>query len=185
MTQEIDDLDRWEVQEWDIILKRLTAYTHRRLGRGGRIQDAEDIAMQAITRVMDPEYRDWDPAEGPLLWHLRSEVNGIVKNLRRTRSRTEEVITDPTGRNMQMIEHHSGVVDRINAGDILTAVLELIAERHDHVAEQVFSQALSGIVAAKEVATACNLTLGQVNEARRRLSAYYKVVLLRQEGSDG
>ena len=34
--------------------------------------------MQAITRVMDPEYRDWDPAEGPLLWHLQSEVNGIV-----------------------------------------------------------------------------------------------------------
>jgi len=61
----------------DDILKRLTAYTHRCLGRGGRIQDAEDIAMQAITRVMDPEYRDWDPAEGPLLWHLQSEVNGI------------------------------------------------------------------------------------------------------------
>ena len=60
------------------ILKRLTAYTHRRLGRGGSIQGAEDIAMQAIARVMDPEYRDWDPAEGPLLsmvprQELRSE----------------------------------------------------------------------------------------------------------------
>lgn len=184
MTQEIDDLDTWEGQEWDIILKRLTVYTHRRLGRRARLQDAEDIAMQAITRVMDPEYRDWDPAKSSLLWHLQSEVNGIVKNLRRTRSRTEEVITDPTGRNMQ-IEYHSGIVDRINAGDILTAVLEIIVERHDEVAEQVFTQALSGIVAAKDVATACSMTIGQVNEARRRLSAYYKVVLLRQEDSDG
>ena len=80
-------------QDWRAITMRLTLFAYGRLGHRS-IETAKDVAQEALARIWDPEYKDWDPAKEPdLLGHLRSVVNGIVSDIRqlsRTKSERSE-----------------------------------------------------------------------------------------------
>jgi len=176
--------DSLEGQDWDRIIKRLTAFAKRRLGYRARLEDAKDIAMKAISQVFDPEYRAWDPQTCTLLEHLRSEVNGIVSNSRRTRSRSEERFFDaPEGGDS--LESEDRTIDRIGSSQILNEVLDIASQRSDENAQLVLMEAVDGAIAPKDAAAKLNMPIGRVNEARRRLRDYYKAVLRREEDSHG
>ena len=68
---ELEDLD------WDRIYPRLVEYARRRLGAGWTLDDAEDVAQQAIEMLFNPRLKSWDPAEKEIEQHLGSTVNGL------------------------------------------------------------------------------------------------------------
>lgn len=183
MTAPVDD--SLEGQDWDRIIKRLTAYARRRLGHSARLEDAKDIAMQAISRVFDPtKYRAWNPQASTLLEHLGSEVNGIVSNLRRTHSRSKEVISD-TIEERKSVASDDRIIDRLDSSRILESLLDIAIERSDEIAQQLLMEAIDGAIAPKDVAAKLTIPIGRVYEGRRRLSEYLEVVLRRQEDSHG
>lgn len=182
MTVPIDEL--LAQQNWDEVIENLTEFSRRRLGRGARIADAEDIAMQAISQVLDPEYRSWNPEVSTLLEHLGSEVNGIISNLRRTRSRSEEVIAD-TIEQRKSVTSDDRVIDRIESSQILDSLFNLAAKRSDEIAQQLLLEAVDGAIAPKDVAAKLNIPIARVYEGRRRLSEYLEIVLRQEEDPHG
>lgn len=182
MTASIDDL--LAQQNWDEVIENLTEYSRARLGYRARVADAEDIAMQAISRVLDPKYRAWNPETSTLLEHLGSEVNGIISNLRRTRSRSKEVIAD-TIEERKSVASDDRIIDRIGAGRILESLLELAIERSDEIVQQLLLEAVDGVIAPKDVAVKLNIPIGRVYEGRRRLSEYLEIVLRQEEDPHG
>jgi hypothetical protein len=83
--------ERLEAADWADISARLTAYALRRLGRGAQIADAEDLSQRAILQLLDPDFKDWNP-DVPILEHLRSTVNGLVRNDRQAAKRRKTVL---------------------------------------------------------------------------------------------
>jgi DNA-directed RNA polymerase specialized sigma24 family protein len=141
--------------------------------------------MKAISNVFDPERRDWDPAVD-LMGHLKSEVNGIISSLRKTKSRTNERLVDWT----EEAAHTHATSDdriilRIGASRVLDGIFQKALDASDELAQLVLMEALSDLIKPQEVAAKLERKVSQINEARRRLRGYLKVVLRRKEDSDG
>jgi hypothetical protein len=81
-------------QDWNSLTKRLTFFAHHRLNRRS-IETAREIAQQALTRIWDPDYKDWDPSREDLFSHLRSVVNGLVSNFWKSARERSEGLTAP------------------------------------------------------------------------------------------
>lgn len=174
--------DALETQDWKKIIKRLTAYAKRKLGRNGKIQDAEEIASEAIRQVLDPEYRDWKPEECDLLWHLQSNVNGILSNRWRTKSKTEERLRDFKKETSDERFHaDDNTVARIANAQALDKALDLAIAANDELAQAVIMEANEGLLEPQEVATKLGVAVGKVYEARRRLKAYLEEAVLQEK----
>jgi len=67
-------------------------------GITGSLADAEDIAAEAVRRLLDSDYAGWDPnLEPDILRHLGSTVNGLISNeSRAARLRVERSLSDPS-----------------------------------------------------------------------------------------
>jgi len=173
--------DPFSKQDWKQIIKRLTAYAKRRLGRKATIQEAEDIASEAIRQVLDPDYRDWDPAKEELIWHLQSNVNGIINNRRRTKSLAMEQIRDfgsEASQGLTARDSRHECNEKHDASALLERVRACAAQKGDEVAEQVILlAAIDAVFDVKDVAVKLNVSVGKVYEARRRLKEYLEAVL--------
>ncbi len=175
--------DALEKQDWAAIFKRLTAYALRWLGRNGRLEDARDIAAEAIRQLLDPEYRSWDPRDEDVLWHLQSTVNGILSNRRHTKSLSEERLHDFTSETSDERFHASNrLVDRIHGAQTLDKVFDHACAVGDELAQRIVLEAHDGVVGPKEVAAKLGEPISRIYEARRRLKGYLEVVLQAQEG---
>jgi DNA-directed RNA polymerase specialized sigma24 family protein len=177
MSTELED--SLEKQDWKEIVRRLTLYAKGRLGRGSSIHDAEEIAQEAIRIVLDPEYRQWDP-ETDLLYHLQSNVNGLISNRWKTKSRSQERLRDFTVE-QGIPDPSAGVVDRIEASETLEKLLEHAISVGDELCQKIILEAVDGIVAPQEVAAKLGVKVGQVYEARRKLKKYIDTVLPKKE----
>ena len=180
MNHELEDA--LEKQDWAKITKRLTAYAKRRLGRNGRIEDAYDIAAEAIRQVLDPEYRNWNPGNEDLLWHLQSTVNGILHNRWRTKSQTQEHLHD-FGREHGDERFHadSDPIRRINAAQVLDKAFDHASAAGDDLAQRILLEAHDNVVEPKELAAKLKEPISRIYEARRRLKSYLDAVLQEQE----
>ena len=81
-----------EGAQWKSLSLRLTRYAFACI-RGRSWPDAEDFAEGAITNVLDPTTRSWNPAEEPDLWkHLARVVRTDIaaKRMRKLRHRETE-----------------------------------------------------------------------------------------------
>jgi hypothetical protein len=73
-------------QDWSDLARRLTRYAHVRL-RGRSWETAEEIAQEAIARLLDPAYASWDRERHPDLFDgLGYIVNGLVSNYRQRKA---------------------------------------------------------------------------------------------------
>ena len=75
-------LRRLEREDWGTIIKKLTRYAQKRIGRRPFGQDAEDLAQSAVRHLFEHPGA-WDQERVPLPEHLGSVLNGIVANARR------------------------------------------------------------------------------------------------------
>ncbi|MFT3693985.1 MAG: hypothetical protein QM831_12650 [Kofleriaceae bacterium] len=154
--------------DWGNVSRRLTLYAKRRMG-AATMTEAEDVAAEAIRQVLDPMYRAWDPQRETLLWHLQSNVNGIVANRSRKKSRTQERLHDFQER-PDVLGPTVAVDDEPD--DSLLTLHAYAEDRGDQLACDIITQALQGVVSPKEVALSLGVPPQKVYDARQRLKRY-------------
>lgn len=171
------DLEKYD---WDDISQKLTGFASRRLGSRGSLRDAEEIAQEALTKFLDPEYADWDRQKQPdLLQHLGSIVNGIlIDRVRKWR----------TERDYEKDYHHFLVLTRYGEAlspekfavltDYVQRTYDLLFERteSDKIVEQILALELEDVHEAAEQAARLNLPIADIRNARRRLDAHRTAV---------
>jgi hypothetical protein len=155
--------------DWADTFRRLSLYAKRRLGVSMPFQEAEDIAAEAIRQVFDPAYRAWTPQRETLLWHLQSNVNGLIANRRRKKSLTHEQLHDD-------LSSSYASPDELAVTPTLEQELSRLSgyaqEIGDKLASSVIALALAGTVSPKEVALVLGVPAQKVYDARQRLKRY-------------
>jgi hypothetical protein len=134
-------------------------------------EDAEDVASEAIARVLDPVYADWDPTKEPLRKHLENVARGILSNRRRTR-RTWEVPTTRDEIEERVAEHdaENHVAEQKLAADVLAAVCARVED--DALAREVLALYARGVESLDEHAFALDAPKHEARNARRRLQTH-------------
>jgi len=163
-------------QDWVVITKRIVLFAHRRLGCRS-IEMARDVAQEALTRVWDPEYADWDPSKEPsLVRHLGSVVNGIIRNLNVSQRERVERPHSPDALEQAVDEGGKPTADggspsaRIDACKILDRFLERTAE--DKLASGIILLMADGVDKPSEQAVSLGVPVKDVYNARRRLNEH-------------
>lgn len=164
-------------QDWSAITMKLVAFAHRRLGRRS-LETAKEVAQEALTRIWDPKYKDWDPhVEPSLLKHLGSVVNGIVRNMHTAPGVRAEVLQDPVVL-VQTAEPGAsdgrGVDGKLDAGKFLDRLLEKAVD--DELVTEVIFLMSDSVDRPKEQAEKLNRPVREIYNANRRLVDYRSAV---------
>ena len=169
--------DEIERHDWHLLSRRLTDYARWMLGWNATAADAEEIAQQAITTVLDPGYRAWDPAREDLMWHLQSNVNGIISNRRTKKSLSMERLRDLQPETSdERFRQANPDVQRIEDRNVLEALHDHAAACGDDVAQHVVMDALSGDFDAGRLAERLKVPVQKVYDARQRLKRYLRLI---------
>ena len=153
--------------DWSRVLPRLTAFALRRLARGARLPDAEDIAREAIAQLYDPKYKKWDPAERDLLLDLGSRVNGIIQNRRRKKV---EVLGDEVDEVRALDAERRDSADPVRGIEARQTLDRLLARvSKDELVEQILLLMTDGVFKAAAQAEALKRPIKDIYNARRRL----------------
>lgn len=170
--------DEIERHDWDDISRCLTAYARWRLGWNANIADAEETAQEAIRIVLDPDYREFNSAKEDLMWHLRSNVNGIINNRRTKKALAKEHLRDlqPNTSDERFHQKNPDVI-RVQQRAVLE-VLHDYAEAHGDVhAQTIVMNALSGDFDDVETAAQLRVPVQKIYDARQRLKRYLAAIL--------
>jgi DNA-directed RNA polymerase specialized sigma24 family protein len=166
-------------QDWAAITERLVLYARGRLG-GRSVETAKEIVQEALTRLWDPAYSDWDPMKEPsLLRHLGSVVNGIVRNLN-VAARERALVTRSPDALERAAERGPGAPDgraadgRIDARKAVDRLLERTAD--DEIVAGIVLLMADGVDRPAEQSSAIGRPIGDVYNARRRLKDHASAV---------
>ena len=158
---------------WEDITVRLVLYTARHLGGRGSLQEAEEIAQDAIRRlvgaVADGATADL-PTDKVKAW-LRKSVDNLLANRSRTKART----MIGSARDTTDFDAYPGTEvspERVIAVEELgqqamDRVLDALDG--DDVAIEVLLLEVEGVATAREQAARLDRPVGDVYAARRRL----------------
>lgn len=166
-------------QDWPAITKRLVLFAHRRLG-GRSLETAREVVQEALARIWDPAYADWDPIAQPnLIRHLGSVVNGIVRNLNAS-ARERSVVGRPSEVLDRLAERGAGAIDgrrvdgQIDARKVIDRLLERTSA--DELVTDVVLLMSDGVDRPGEQAAKLERPIGDVYNARRRLKDHMSAV---------
>jgi DNA-directed RNA polymerase specialized sigma24 family protein len=170
--------DEIERHDWNDVSRRLTDYARWRLGWNANIADAEEIAQEAIRIVLDPDFREFNPAEEDLMWHLQSNVNGIINNRRKKKALAKEQLHDlqPETSDERFHQKNPGVT-RVQQRAVLEVLHDYAEARGDEQAQTVVMDALSGDFDDAETATKLNVPVQKIYDTRQRLKRYLAAIL--------
>lgn len=178
----LDELD------WDEISIRLAAYVSYRLGRRGIPADVEELVAETLCRVLDGEYKDWDPdvEPNPLRFCI-SVANGLMRNFVRSARRRNEISATPS---LPYAESDSststdGAVVARDRARAMTRLRELLAG--DEMALKVLDAYADGFEKTRHIADVLGVTRPEVRNAKRRLLSQIAIVreeLSREEARD-
>jgi hypothetical protein len=173
--------------DWNKRFQRLVVFVHRMLGANVPLEEAEDVAGEAIRRFLDPEYAGWDPEREPSLErHLGSIVNGLLRNRIRVKATTHEVAHDFASSPVMAVVSSPAPdpEDRAMDRSLARRARELLENelRGDEDAEGVFLLEIDGISEPKEQAQALGLPIAKVYKARFRLGLAREAVRRRMLG---
>ena len=163
-----------EDTDWNAIYRRLVAYgiVHHRLS----LEDAEQVAQEALGRFFDPAYAAYDPqTHNDLLRFLRSTVNGIVVNQHRRQASSADWFVRSVG----LVETEPSPEDYAIAAEHAHIVLEKLTQRTaaDPLARRIIATTLDGIHGATEQAETLGVSIEEVYRARRRIKDYLAAVV--------
>ena len=182
----------WDSLDWADIFRRLVLFAFRRgqlRGVAGSLADAEDIAAEAIRRLLDSDYADWDAGREPdLLRYLGSTVNGLISNASRAaRLRVERSLSDPSI--LQRAEQTMASNDKIDDVEECHRARLLLDRRvaDDELIRKLLSLEREGITKPAMQATRLELAISVIYKARRRLARHREAVRreLATEASSG
>lgn len=170
--------DEIERHDWNDVSRRLTDFARWRLGWDANIADAEEIAQEAIRIVLDPDFREYNPAEEDLMWHLQSNVNGLINNRRKKKALAKEQLRDlqPETSDERFHQDNPGV-KRVKERAVLEVLHDFAEARGDEHAQTVVMDALSGDFDDAETAAKLNVPVQKVYDARQRLKRYLAAIL--------
>lgn len=177
----LDELD------WDEIAIRLTAYISYRLGRRGNAADVEELVAETLCRVLDGEYKDWDPeAEPNPVRFCISVANGLIRNFVRRARRRFEI---PATAALAFAESDAGSADRLVVARDHARAMALLRERiaGDEMAGKVLDAYADGFEKTRHIADVLGATRPEVRNAKRRLLGHIEAVreqISREEVSD-
>jgi len=167
-----------ERHDWDDVSRRLTAYARWRLGWNANIADAEEIAQEAIRIVLDPAFREYDPAKEDLMWHLQSNVNGIINNRREKKALSNERLRDFGAETSdERLQRANPDVKRSQDRRILEILHDYAEARGDQHAQAVVMDSLSGDFDDTETAAKLMVPVQKIYDARQRLKRYLAAIL--------
>jgi hypothetical protein len=179
----------WDSLDWADIFRRLVLFAfRRRQGRGitGSLADAEDIAAEAIRRLLDSDYAGWDPnLEPDLLRHLGSTVNGLISNeSRAARLKVERSLSDPSV--FRSAERIAASGDKLDETDECQRALRLLEARvaGDELMKGLLSLENGGVTKPAVQATQLRVSVDVIYKARRRLARHRDAVRRELEGKD-
>lgn len=164
--------------DWNDVSRRLTAYARWRLGWNANIADAEEIAQEALRIVLDPDFREFDPAKEDMMWHLQSNVNGIINNRRVKKALANEQLHDFTRESSDdRFQKASPGVKRVQDHRLLEILHDHAEALGDVHAQCVVMSALSGDFDDAETAKKLGVPKQKVYDARQRLKRYLAAIL--------
>ena len=172
-----DDLARERARriasaDWAAILRELTKYAAKRDFKGCSWMDPEDYASTAIAVVCRPGYSVWDPRREPdLLRHLKSVVNGVVRNAAtRAESRGPNATTrDGDG----AVVHARAVGPTPERAAAMRELLEELGPRLRHrFGERGVRYFEAACAATDDDAAAIGMTIEQLYVMRKRVKGY-------------
>ena len=171
----------WDKLDWADIFRRLTLFAFRRRqlrGVAGSLADAEDLAAEAIRRLIDSDFAEWDREREPdLLRHLGSIVNGLLSNeMRAARTKVENSLSDPAV--SRSAEQTPAPENGSDDSDESRRVLSLLEARiaGDELAKKILVLEEQGITKAAAQAAHLKKSTAIVYKARRRLARHRKAV---------
>lgn len=179
-----------EDSEWADLSTRLTRYAFVCI-RKQSFDVAEDIAQTAMTQVLDPHYKEWDPDREPKLFdHLCNVVRGIISNRRRTRALHRERAVEPEA----IAEMPLVAADNQEAQLAHRQIAMTLADRlgrdfaNDSVVAKVVALTVDGVTTPREQAAAAGEPIDEIRKARKRLfrgtAEVARELGLRQENDD-
>lgn len=172
----------WDNQDWADIFRRLVLFAYRRRqsrGAPGSIADAEDLAAEAIRRLLDSNFADWNrDVEPDLLRHLGSTVNGLLSNeLRAAKVKVERSLSDPAI-NQIAEQSEAAPVRAIEEVDESRRMLSLLEARvaKDNLVGKLLQLEEKGITKPTVQAEHLKVAVAVVYKARRRLARHRAAV---------
>ena len=171
----------WDSLDWADIFRRLVLFAFRRRqlrGAPGSLADAEDLAAEAIRRLLDTNFAEWNRDREPdLLRHLGSTVNGLLSNeLRGARLKVERSLSDPSVN--QLAEQTAAPERKVDEVDASRRSLSLLEARvaADELARKILSLEEEGITKPSMMAARLKAAVAEIYKARRRLARHRAAV---------
>jgi DNA-directed RNA polymerase specialized sigma24 family protein len=165
---------RLAAEDWGEISAKLTNYAHKRMRRRS-MERAEEIAQEAIVRLYDGEYQQWDPAKEPSLFlFLTSIVNSFVwADGIKAASQNEKRVTST--KMERRVEREASSApnpeEEIIARDLQQRAWAAVRAgvANDRVANKLADLVEDGVDAPAMQAEALSVDIVEVRNARRRL----------------
>ena len=162
--------------DWEDVAIRLAAYVGYRARRWAIPADVEDVVSETIVRIIDGDYKDWDPESEPnFLRFCISVANGILRNLVRKAYRVMEIPIRDDDVDERAASGKASA--HIEARDNERA-LSLLRERtaNDKLLTGVLDHYSDGVEKTRHIAEALGVSAPEVHNAKRRLLGHVQAV---------
>ena len=165
-----------EELDWDEISIRLAAYVSYRLGKRGIPADVEELVAETLCRVLDGEYKDWDPdvEPNPLRFCI-SVANGLLRNFVRSHRKRLEI---SASHGLDYVESDEGRADASVIANERGRALVRLRQRieGDEMVEKVLDAYADGFERTRHIADALGVSRPEVRNAKRRLLTHIEAV---------
>ncbi len=147
-------------------------------GLPGSMADAEDLAAEAIRRLIDSDFADWNREQEPdLLRHLGSTINGLLSNeLRGARVKVEQSLSDPSiNQAAEQTAAPDAGIDEVDESRRMLSLLEARIAK-DELARKLLALEGKGITKPVKQAAQLKTSISTIYKARRRLARHREAV---------
>lgn len=162
--------------DWEEIAVRLAAYLSYRLGRRAGSADIEELVAETLCRVIDHEYKNWDPEVEPNpLRFCISVANGLVRNFVRRHYRRFEV--PPAEHLSETVASPRAADKNVHKRDDRQA-MAILRERlaGDQLANRVLDLYADGVEKTRHIAEELGVSRPEVHNAKRRIQSHFGAV---------
>lgn len=191
-----DSLQQLADIDWASVLKRLTLFAKHRLGSRGSFEDAEELAREAVSKLLKPSNMNKLSAfsQTEVLEKLGSIVNGDIQNNIRKKSFKTERLATTEDEHRRIFYNENRLIETPTAEDTIIqrertqGVLRKLEARFvgNELIESIYLLFLDGVETAREQSRNLGVDVVEIYKARRCLDGHIKAIKkqLSEEGHD-